>query len=341
LALPAPSLQGVHAVDVVEHYNYPRDLDGSGQRIALIALGGELHPDELQVYCTLAGLPTPTVTDVPRDDLESYDDDVMSVLLARDLQLAAAAAPGAEMFVHRVPNNELGIAEGLAAAVSRSPSPTVLCISWAIPEDENRMLITAVEDSLKIAALRGISVCAAVEPAQSYSGSLSAPYPAASQYVLACGPTCAVVTPSGEVEEAAVKRSPAEQGALRSRVLEASQWQKPHLARGSGARAMPDVSCLGDDATAYRVFSGGEWLLVPGAAACACLWAGLIARLAQGMDRPLGWLTADLDRTLGPAGVLRRVAGTADQPGDRRRWDAEVGWGSPDGDRLLAALRRL
>ncbi len=75
----------------------------------------------------------------------------------------------------------------------------------------------------------------------------------------------------------------------------------------------------------------------------------LIARLNQGLGGRVGWLNPALYRTLGPAGVLRDVTegSTKPEPGAalgfdaRPGWDPCTGWGTPDGQRLLMALKVL
>ena len=71
MALPPPAPQGVNAVDIVEHYAFPADLDGAGARIALVEFGGTFTPSELDIASTLAGLRVPTVIDVPVGSLEA------------------------------------------------------------------------------------------------------------------------------------------------------------------------------------------------------------------------------------------------------------------------------
>ena len=48
-------------------------------------------------------------------------------------------------------------------------------------------------------------------------------------------------------------------------------------------------------------------------------------------------MTSDLYTVLGPAGALARAGGTAEAA--RPGWEAGTGWGTPDGERLLAVLQ--
>ena len=72
MAIPPHIAGGVNAIDVVEHYRFPAGFDGTGQRIALVEIEGSYVPDELEIYCTLAGLPMPNVIDVPVGPAPEY-----------------------------------------------------------------------------------------------------------------------------------------------------------------------------------------------------------------------------------------------------------------------------
>jgi subtilase family serine protease len=96
--------------------------------------------------------------------------------------------------------------------------------------------------------------------------------------------------------------------------------------------AQPGVLVMNPDGTV-----GG----IGGTSATAPMWAGLIARLNQLLGTPLGFLNPILYKNLA-SGVLRDVS-----EGDNGSYRAGVGWdactglGSPNGTRILAALKGL
>jgi subtilase family serine protease len=96
--------------------------------------------------------------------------------------------------------------------------------------------------------------------------------------------------------------------------------------------AQPGVLVMNPDGTV-----GG----IGGTSATAPMWAGLIARLNQLLGTPLGFLNPILYKNLA-SGVLRDVS-----EGDNGAYRAGVGWdactglGSPNGTRILAALKGL
>ncbi len=87
--------------------------------------------------------------------------------------------------------------------------------------------------------------------------------------------------------------------------------------------------------------------VIGGTSTTGPLWAGLIALINQGAGRNVGYLNPILYDKLGPEGVFRdiiegnngigKIEGFSASPG----WDACTGWGSPNGRKLLAAIKAL
>jgi kumamolisin len=103
------------------------------------------------------------------------------------------------------------------------------------------------------------------------------------------------------------------------------------------------VAINADPSTGYSAYIGGKFSVVGGTGAGAALWAGLIARINQGVGHNIGYINPVLYTKLGPDGTLRVVVN-----GDDVRknvagsgWNAITGWGSPDGRKLLAAFQNV
>jgi kumamolisin len=89
----------------------------------------------------------------------------------------------------------------------------------------------------------------------------------------------------------------------------------------------------------------GKMVVMGGTSASTPLWAGLIARLNQALGRNIGYFNPLLYQKIGPLGGLRDITqgnnstkgikGYSARPG----WDPCTGWGSPNGAKLLDALR--
>ena len=84
-----------------------------------------------------------------------------------------------------------------------------------------------------------------------------------------------------------------------------------------------------------------RWIVqtVGGTSATAPLWATLVARLNQALGNPIGFLNPSLYETQ-DRGVLRDITvGNIGSYSATPGWDACTGFGSPNGVRLLNALK--
>jgi kumamolisin len=125
-----------------------------------------------------------------------------------------------------------------------------------------------------------------------------------------------------------------------------TQWKNgmleaPTVKRGRG---VPDVAGNADLNSGYRIVFDGEWIISGGTSAVAPLWAGLIARINQDLQRRVGFLNPllyhlRLDRN---ADIVRPITSGNNggyEASPDRRWNACTGLGVPDGTKLLEALR--
>jgi kumamolisin len=330
--LPRPGADGFSARDLAEHYGFPSELDGSGISIALVRLYGGFRRSDLQQY--FAGRAVPVVEEVRLggEANNPVASPQANAELVRDLEILGTAAPGARVTVYFAGNSEQGVADGLASAIhDRDRGNSVICLSWEIPEaDVSPMLAGTVGSFLQDAVLMGKLVCA---PAGSWTpdGGLVPCYPGTDPLVLSCAATRAVAGSGGGLVE---RPAPAGLVAPAASQRQARpQWQARaggRPARRIRGRLVPDVSCLGDG---YRCYVNGNWTGVGGVGAAVCMWAGLLARIQQRAGRP-GLMVPALYQRVGPGGALAQP----DPGSPRGSWSPATGWGTPDGQRLLAAL---
>jgi kumamolisin len=104
-------------------------------------------------------------------------------------------------------------------------------------------------------------------------------------------------------------------------------------------RGVPDVAGDADPATGYAVLVDGANAAYGGTSAVAPLWAGLVARINQSLGVPVGFVNPLLYRPSAASGFHDVTAGNNGGYSAGPGWDPCTGWGSPDGTRLLAALR--
>jgi kumamolisin len=338
--------------DVADLYRFPSTADGNGQTIALIQLGGGYHEKELDQYFKELGLERPRMTAVgidgahnkPDDDPDGDDGEVVM-----DAEIAGAVAPGAHLVTYFAPNQDRSFLNAIKAAIhSKKHPPNAISISWGSPEEEYaRRDLDAFEDAFHDAAALGINVFTAAGDDSSSDGVNDGrshmDYPGSSRWAISCGGTT-VETASGALSgERVWNRGPHDAtGGGVSHFFDLPPWQRGFpvpLDDGRARRGAPDISVDSDPETGYRILVDGQRDVSGGTSAAAPLLAGLAARLGQALGQPIGFLGPIIysealratfhDITAGDNGAFKAAPG----------WDAASGLGSPDGERMLDALR--
>jgi kumamolisin len=339
-------------VDISTVYDFPSGVDGKGQKIAIIELGGGYKSRDLTTYFKSLGIKKPKVTAVsvdggqnaPTGDPNGPDGEVML-----DIEVAGAAAAGAQFLVYFAPNTDRGFLDAITSAIHDPRGPSVISISWGGAEAAwTAQALAAFDQAFQAAAILGVTVCAAAGDDGSrdgvQDGRAHVDYPASSPFVLACGGTH-LVAASNQITSELVWSSNGATGGGVSDVYPVPSWQSgahvppstnPGAHRGRG---VPDVAGDADPMTGYKVRVDGINTVIGGTSAVAPLWAALIARMNEQLGRPVGYLNPQLytlpaavssfhDITSGSNGAYSAGAG----------WDACTGLGTPDGSRLVAAL---
>lgn len=342
-------------------YGFPTDVDGTGQTIGIIELGGGYRPADLTTYFTRLGLPVPDVTAVRIDNAknapttaDSADGEVML-----DIEVAAGVASKAKIVVYFAPNTTKGFLDAITMAVhDTTHKPSVVSISWGGPENTwTSQALDSYDQAFRSAGVLGVTVCCASGDAGSGDqnpdngtpdGLAHADFPASSPNVLACGGTKIVVAGNRITSEVVWNEDPQRSagGGGISDHFPLPSWQAnanvpPSVNPGGHrGRGLPDVAGDADPQSGYAVRVDGEDFVIGGTSAVAPLWAGLVALANQTLGKPVGFLNPTLyastkaraairDITSGDNGAYRAQAG----------WDACTGLGVPDGKKLVAALK--
>jgi kumamolisin len=335
-------------------YQFPSGTDGRGQSVAIIELGGGFSSTDLAQYFKSLGIaPAPTVTAVSvaggaNTPGGAADDEVML-----DIEVIGALAPAANIVVYFAPNTDQGFYEAISqAAHDTVHKPAVMSISWGGPEGSwTTPSRDAMQTALEDAAALGVTVTAAAGDNGSGDGESDGQphvdFPASSPYALACGGTKLAASGNSITSEVVWNEDSANEGATGggvSTVFARPAWQQgvtvPKAPSGLAGRGVPDVAGNADPLTGYQVLVDGSAQVIGGTSAVAPLWAALIARCNQKLGRPVGDPHAALyqigskafrDITQGNNGAYQAATG----------WDACTGFGSPQGEALLAALSAL
>jgi kumamolisin len=344
-------------LQLADLYDFPAGADGTGERIAIVELGGGYKTADLTTYFKKLGVKKPKVTAVsvdgaknaPTGDATGPDGEVLL-----DIEVAGAMAPGAEILVYFAPNTDRGFLDAITRAVHDRREPSVISISWGAAEANwTDQAMAAMDQAFQDAATVGVTVlCAAGDDGSNDNvgdGKAHVDFPASSPHVVACGGTN-LVGSNGSITSEVVwnggKNGGATGGGI-SDVFPLPAWQtgarvptsaNPDKRKGRG---VPDVAADADPATGYEVRVDGEDLVFGGTSAVAPLWAALVARLNQHLGKPVGLLNPILYglRTSSGEGAFRDITkGTNGAYRARNGWDACTGLGSPDGTVLLDAL---
>jgi kumamolisin len=326
-------------------YQFPTGLDGHGQCIGIIELGGGFKPADLSAYFKGLGLATPTVKAISVDggtnhptNANSADGEVML-----DIEVAAAVAPKATIAVYFAPNTNKGFLDAITTAVHDT-------VSWGSAEKNwTAQAMNQFDQAFQAAASMGVTVCCAAGDNGSGDGvgdgKSHVDFPASSPFALGCGGTR--LTASGtaigsEVVWHAASDSATGGGVSVQFALPAYQQNAkvPPVAGSTHVgRGVPDVAGDADPASGYKVRVDGQSMVIGGTSAVAPLWAGLVALMNQKLGRPVGFLNPLLYGSLAGKGLFNDItSGNNGAYSAKAGWDACTGWGTPRGAALLHAL---
>jgi kumamolisin len=326
-------------------YGFPTGVNGSGETIGIIELGGGYTTSDIQTYFSGLGIKPPTVVAVSVDggtnspgDPNGADGEV-----ALDIQVAGAIANGARIAVYFAPNTDQGFIDAITTAVHDTTNkPSVISISWGGPESSwAQTSITALDNACQSAGALGVTITVAAGDNGSSDGVSGGgnhvDFPASSPHVLACGGT-ELIGSGSTITSETVWNDGSQGGATGggySTVFPLPAWQTSAGITGSG-RGVPDVAGDAAPESGYNILVDGQQEVVGGTSAVAPLWAALVAMLNQKKGSALGFLNPVLypdikdfrDITQGNNGAYKAGPG----------WDACTGLGSPNGAELAAAL---
>ncbi len=345
-------------VQVAQLYNFPNGVNGKGETIGIIELGGGFGQSDLNTYFSSLGIsPPPSVVavavdgarNVPGGDPNGADAEVLL-----DIEVAGAVAPGANIAVYFAPNTDSGFLDAINEAVTdKVNKPSVISISWGSAEPNwTAQSLQAYNSALQAAGAVGVTVCAAAGDNGSTDGVTDGldhvDFPSSSPYVLACGGT-RLGSSGGSISTEVVWNELPNNGATGGGISETfplPSWQTgakvpPSANPGNfKGRGVPDVAGDADPQTGYQVEVDGSNAVVGGTSAVSPLWAGLIALYNQSLGKPVGYLNPTLYQSVATlAGTFRDI--TSGNNGDYVAgpgWDACTGWGSPNGAAILQSL---
>ncbi|HEY3772695.1 MAG TPA: S53 family peptidase [Solirubrobacteraceae bacterium] len=338
--------------EVARAYGFPSGVDGSGQTIGIIELGGGYQESDLTAYFDSLQITAPAVTAIPVDGGSNNpgadtnaDGEVML-----DIEMVGAIAPAAEIVVYFAPNTDQGFIDAVSEAVHDSSHKiSVVSISWGGSEDSwTAQARTQMETILTDAGGLGVTVTVAAGDNGSSDGATDGQahvdFPASAPHALACGGTTLDVSGTA-ISSETVWDTPSNgaTGGGVSDVFALPSYQSSakvpgNADTGKAGRGVPDVAGDANPQTGYTIRVDGSDETIGGTSAVAPLWAGLIALLNQSVGAPLGFAQPRLYALLGSTAFHDITSGSNGAYSAGAGWDACTGLGSPSGANLARQL---
>lgn len=337
---------------VAKLYNFPNG-SGVGQTVAILELGGGYTPRDMKRYFSSQGHALPSISNVSVGGATNSPGSDADGEVGLDIQIVGCVAPGAKIVVYFAPNTSQGFVEAITdAAHDAKNKPSVISISWGGPESQwSASDRTALNNAVRDAGRLGVTVTVASGDAGSNDGIMDGQahcdFPASSPYTLACGGTQLIGTTSITTEAVWNNASDSAGGGGISHNFSVPSYQTTsnHVKSANEpsyvGRGVPDVSGNADPNSGYNVLVDGQPAVVGGTSAVAPLWAGLIALLNQALGRRLGFVNPALYANTSAFHQITVPGNNGHynaSPSDK--WNAVTGLGTPDGVKLLAALKK-
>jgi kumamolisin len=338
--------------EVARAYAFPSGVDGDGETVGIIELGGGFQESDLTTYFDSLQITPPTVTAIPVDGGSNNpgadtnaDGEVML-----DIEVVGSVAPGADIVMYFAPNTDQGFIDAVSEAVHDSNHKvSVVSISWGGSEDGwTAQARTQMETILTDAGGLGVTVTVAAGDSGSSDGAsggaVHVDFPASAPHALACGGTTLEI--SGTAISSETVWDTASDGATGGGVSDVfalpSYQSSAHVPDNAGSgkpgRGVPDVAGDADPQTGYTIRVDGSDETIGGTSAVAPLWAGLVALLNQSLGSPLGFAQPRLYALLGSTAFHDITSGSNGAYSAGPGWDACTGLGSPSGANLARQL---
>ncbi len=353
-----------HAAQTIEYkpqqiaslYSFPTGVNGTGQCIGIVELGGGFKQTDLNTYF---GKANPTVTAVsvdrgrnaPTGDPNGPDGEVLL-----DIEVAGSIAPGSKIAVYFAPNTNKGFLDAVSTAIhDTARNPKVISISWGSAEDGggySSSVLNSFTQIFQAASLLGVTILVAAGDNGSSDGVSSGnhvDFPASNPWVTACGGTTLTAPDMHTIQSETVWNDGAHGGATGggvSTVFPVPAYQQGLQATLSSnktlaltGRGVPDLAGDADPNTGYDVLVDGQSFPIGGTSAVAPLLSGLVALLNQELGKPVGFWNPQLYQAIGTTAFRDITSGNNGTYAAAKGWDACSGLGVPVGTALASALK--
>lgn len=327
---------------------YDRNVDGSGQTIALLEIDRYV-PSDLATFDASYDLAAPSVTEYFSGGHQfSLSSNGESAL---DVEWVHALAPGAAIQIYYVDGQSslytgwLSMARALHAAGANGAGIVSISLGACRPGRG----ASAVNAELQRLFQLHISVFVSsgddgdhAGPVQDCGSNVSVAYPGSDPFVASVGGTSLLLHSDNTIaREVAWKGS----GGGQSLTLLRRPWQHAITMQNNQQRWTPDISFLGNPNTGVSYYHRGTWRRAGGTSLGAPAWAAAWALIEQSAQaagkapRPAVKLLYRIGNSTAYTSVLHDI--TTGSNGIYRAgiaWDPVTGWGTPDVSALAALV---
>jgi len=326
-------------------YGFPKNVNGHGQCIALIELGGGYHVADNQAAFKAMGLPIPTVVSVSVDGGQNSPGSDADGEVALDIQVAGGNAPGARIAVYFAPNTIQGFVDAIThAATDATNRPKAISISWGAPEVDwagpGLVVMSAMNSAILDAAHLGVSVFVAAGDNLATdgldNGKANVDFPASSPFAIGCGGTQIDTSGSAIVSEVVWNEGADGWGTgggisdyFAIPTFQSHTQLPPSVNGGHHGRGVPDVAGDASSLSPYRIVRNGAATPIGGTSAVAPLWAALTALLNESRGSSLGFFLPTLYAS--PAPMREILEGNNKPVGSNLGYNAGPHWNACTG----------
>ncbi|WIB65313.1 hypothetical protein [Curtobacterium sp. MCBD17_040] len=345
VTVPA-SVPGTPVSDIRSAYSAPAN-SGAGTTIATVQFSG-WDPSDLNTYANAAGIPLPSVTQVPVD---GADPTAISgnggFEVATDQETILSNAPAAAQRIYFVPMTVQGIYDAYSNIANDVTADGITAVSesWGSCErDMDQDTHTALEDAIDRIVAAGATMFASSSDSGATCSGDSGPetsvsYPAASSEVVAVGGTSLTKNTDGSFAETTWGNSSGSSGGGYA-LYDNAAYQAGTNADTSQGRAVPDIAAEADPYQGPGIYSSteGGWVLGGGTSLSSPMMAAQLATTLadRGCTIGIGDIHAAIyahpgdfqDVTTGSNGTYAATTG----------YDRATGLGSPNWSKLRADL---
>ena len=321
------------------YYNFPTDVSGKGECIAIVELGGEFKTSDITKYFKAVNLPKPAIKVVgtpPKPKSIAANTEV-----TLDIQIASALAPNATIVVYYAKT----ILDALRLIINdKENRPSVVSISWAAEEGYySESQLEEFDHVLYEAALLGITIIAASGDYGAFNRQqyLNVSMPSSHPYVLGCGGTMPWIE-DDEIKKEVVwneSEGKSSSGGGFSDVYATPEYQTNAIGH-CPERGVPDISAFSGSENGYQIIFNGKRMVIGGTSAATPLWAALVALMNEKLGYRLGFANELFYKLMGSEGFNQILYGNNQYYSAGPNWNPCTGLGSPNGNKLFELINQ-